>query len=113
MNEDKENILAILQRLEKIEELLSRMDRESRREEARRAAFDVKWEQLLKEHIKIQEHVKENWERLNHLELEPSREKARMWDTFTGRAIMLIGTAIGGAVLTQIPAILRLFLEAK
>jgi hypothetical protein len=113
MNEESENILAILQRLEKIEELLERMDRESRNEEARRAAFDVKWEQLMKEHVKIQEHVKENWERLNRLEQAPNAEKARMWDTFTGRAIMLIGTAIGTAILTHMPAILKLFLEGK
>jgi hypothetical protein len=67
----------------------------------------------MKEHIKNQEHIKENWERLNKLEQAPMKKKALMWDTFTGRAIMLIGTAIGGAVLTQIPAILRLFLETK
>jgi preprotein translocase subunit Sss1 len=113
MNEENENIIAILQRLEKIEILLERMDRESRNEEARKAAFDVKWDQLMKEHIKIQEHVKENWERINRLEQKPSLEKAHMWDTFTGRVIMLIGTAIGTAILTHIPAILKLLLEAK
>jgi hypothetical protein len=89
MNEESENILAILRRLEKIEELLERMDRESRSEEARKAAFDVKWDQLMKEHVKIQEHVKENWERLNRFEQAPAAEKARMWKTFTGRAVML------------------------
>ncbi|MDR3122235.1 MAG: hypothetical protein LBU16_00445 [Treponema sp.] len=113
MNEESENILAILQRLEKIEELLERMDRESRAEEARKAAFDVKWEQLMREHIKIQEHVKENWERLNILEQEPVRKKAKMWDTVTGRAIMLIGTAVATAILTQLPAILNILLGAK
>jgi hypothetical protein len=113
MTEHDENITAVLQRLEKIEALLERMDRENRNEEARRAAFDVKWDQLMREHIKIQEHVKENWERLNKLEQAPAAEKARMWDTFTGRAIMLIGTAIGTAILTHMPAILKLFLEGK
>jgi hypothetical protein len=113
VNEENEHTMAILQRLEKIEELLERMDRESRNEEARRAAFDVRWDQLMKEHIKIQEHVKENWGRLNSLEQKPYREKARMWDTFTGRAIMLIGTAIGTAILTQMPAIIKLFLGVK
>jgi hypothetical protein len=113
MNEESENILAILQRLEKIEQLLERMDRESRNEEVRKAAFDVKWEQLMREHMKLQEHVKENWERLNRLEQEPAQEKARMWDTFTGRAIMLIATAIGTAIITQMPAIIKLFLEIK
>jgi hypothetical protein len=111
MTEYDENIAAILQRLGKIEELLERMDRESRSEEARRAAFDVKWDQLMKEHVKIQEHVKENWERLNRLEQAPLVGKARMWDTFTGRAVMLIGTAIGTAILTHIPAIVKLFLR--
>ncbi|MDR0586035.1 MAG: hypothetical protein LBG26_02225 [Treponema sp.] len=43
MNEESENIMAILQRLEKIEVLLERIDREVRAEEARKAAFDVKW----------------------------------------------------------------------
>jgi ABC-type phosphate transport system auxiliary subunit len=113
MNEEKENSIAILQRLEKIEQLLERMDRESRQEEARRAAFDVKWDQLMREHAKLQEHVKENWERLNRLEQEPAREKALMWDTFTGRAIMLIATAIGTAIITQMPAIIKLFLGVK
>jgi hypothetical protein len=111
MTEHDENIEAILQRLGKIEELLERMDRDNRREEARRAAFDVKWEQLMKEHVKIQEHVKENWERLNTLELKPEQEKARMWDTFTGRAVMLIGTAVGTVILTHMPAIIKLFLR--
>jgi hypothetical protein len=109
MNEESENILAILQRLEKIEELLERMDRESRAEAARKAAFDVKWEQLMREHLKIQEHVKENWERINALEQKPLHEKARMWDTFAGRALLLVGTSIGTAVLTHIPEILKLF----
>jgi hypothetical protein len=111
--DESENIVAILQRLEKIEALLERMDRENRNEEIRAAAFDVKWDQLMKEHVKIQEHVKENWERINHLEQSPAQEKARMWDTFTGRAIMLIGTAIGTAILTHMPIIVKLFLEAK
>jgi hypothetical protein len=110
MNEDNENILAILQRLEKIEQLLERMDRENRADEVRKAAFDVKWEQLIREHFKLQEHVKENWERLNILTQEKIREKAKMWDTVTGRVLMLIITAIGTAVITQMPAILRLFL---
>jgi hypothetical protein len=109
MNEESENILAILQRLEKIEELLERIDRENRSDEIRKAAFDVKWDQLMKEHTKIQEHVKENWQRLNNLEQKPAQEKAKMWDTFTGRAIMLIGTAIGTAIVTHIPEILKLF----
>jgi hypothetical protein len=113
MNEESENILAILQRLEKIEELLERMDRENRNEEARQAAFNVRWEQLMKEHVKIQEHVKENWERLNSMEQRPVLEKARMWDTFSGRALMLAGTAIGTAIVTQMPAIIKLFLEGK
>jgi predicted nuclease with TOPRIM domain len=113
MNEESENTVAILQRLEKIEALLERIDRESRNEEARKAAFDVRWDQLMKEHLKMQEHVKENWERLNLLEQEPIRKKARMWDTVTGRAIILIGTAIATAVLTHIPAILKILLEAK
>jgi hypothetical protein len=112
-SEHDENITAILQRLDKIEALLERMDRESRSDEKWKAAFDVKWDQLVKEHVKIQEHVKENWERLNKLEQAPLAGKARMWDTLTGRAIMLIGTAIGTAVLTHIPAILKLFLEGK
>jgi hypothetical protein len=112
-SEHDENIMAVLQRLEKIEELLERMDRENRRDEARAAAFDVKWDQLMKEHIKIQEHVKENWERINKLEQEPAQKKARMWDTFTGRAVMLIGTAAGTVILTRIPAIIKLILEAK
>jgi uncharacterized membrane protein YcjF (UPF0283 family) len=111
MNEESENIVAILQRLEKIEALLERMDRESRNEEARKAAFDVKWEQLMKEHTKMQEHIKENWERLNLLEQEPMRKKAKMWDTVAGRAAILIGTAIATAVLTHIPEIVKLFLE--
>jgi hypothetical protein len=113
MNEESENILAILQRLGKIEGLLERMDRESRNEEARRAAFDVKWEQLMKEHVKIQEHVKENWERINLLQKEPLLKKARMWDTFTGRMLVLAGTAIGTAIITQMPAIIKLFLGVK
>ena len=113
MTEESENSVAILQRLEKIEALLERMDREIRAEEARKAAFDVKWDQLMKEHIKNQEHIKENWQRLNKLEQRPVQEKALMWDTFKGRAIMLTGTAVGGAVLTQIPAILKLLLEVK
>jgi ferric-dicitrate binding protein FerR (iron transport regulator) len=111
MTEHDENIAAILQRLGKIEELLERMDSDNRAEEARKAAFDVKWDQLMKEHVKIQEHVKENWERLNDLEQKPAQEKARMWDTFTGRAVMLIGTAIGTAILTHMPAIIKLFLR--
>jgi hypothetical protein len=113
VNEESENIIAILQRLEKIEDLLQRIDRENRNEEARQAAFDVRWDQLLKEHIKIQKHVKENWERLNLLEQEPTRKKAKMWDTFTGRAIMLIATAIGTAIITQMPAILKILLGVK
>jgi uncharacterized membrane protein YcjF (UPF0283 family) len=111
MTEYDENVAAILQRLEKIEELLERMDRESRGEEARRAAFDVKWGQLMKEHAKMQERVKENCERLNRMEQEPARKKARMWDTFTGRALMLIATAVGTAIVTHIPTILKLFME--
>ncbi|MDR0721071.1 MAG: hypothetical protein LBF78_15680 [Treponema sp.] len=113
MNEENENIMAILQRLQKIETLLERMDEESRKEAARKAAFDVRWEQLMREHIKIQEHVKENWERLNKLEQTPTVKKALMWDTFTGRAIMIIGTAIGTALLTHIPAVIKLFLGVK
>jgi hypothetical protein len=113
MNEENENIAAILQRLEKIEALLERMDRESRNEEARKAAFDVKWDVLMKEHTKVQEHVKENWERINRLEDMPVNQKAQRWDTFTGRAVMLISTAIGTAIITQMPAIIKLFLEAK
>jgi hypothetical protein len=110
---DRENILAILQRLNTIEELLHRMDQERRNEAASNAAFDVRWEQLIKEHVKIQEHVKENWERLNRLEQLPSMEKARMWDTFKGRALVLVGTAIGTAIVTQMPAIIKLFLGTK
>jgi hypothetical protein len=113
MSEENENIMAILQRLEKIEALLERMDTESRHESARSAAFDVKWDQLMREHIKNTEHIKENWERINKLEQKPTMEKARMWDTFTGRAFLLIGTAIGTAILTQMPAIIKLFLEGK
>jgi hypothetical protein len=113
MNDESENTIAILQRLERIEKLLERMEEESRNEAARKAAFDVRWDQLMKEHVKIQEHVKENWERLNKLEQKPTVEKARMWDTFTGRAIMLVGTAIGTAIVTQMPAIIKLFLGAK
>jgi hypothetical protein len=112
-SEHDENIMAILQRLGKIEELLERMDQENRNDDVWKAAFDVKWDQLIKEHVKIQEHVKENWERLNRLEQAPIAGKARMWDTFTGRAIMLIGTAIGTAILTHMPAIIKLFLGAK
>jgi hypothetical protein len=67
----------------------------------------------MKEHVKIQEHVKENWERLNSLEHRPTLEKARMWDTVTGRAIMIIGTAIGTALLTHMPAVIKLFLGGK
>jgi ferric-dicitrate binding protein FerR (iron transport regulator) len=111
MNEESENSMAILQRLDKIEALLERMNLESRKEEARKAAFDVRWEQLMKEHLKMQEHVKENWERLNRLEQEPTQKKAKMWDSVTGRAVMLIGTAIATAILTHIPAILKFFLE--
>jgi hypothetical protein len=113
MDEHDENIAAILQRLEKIEALLERMDRENRSDEARKAAFDVKWEQLMKEHIKIQEHVKENWERLNRLEQAPAKEKAQTWDTVKGRAIMLIATAVGTAILTHMPAIIKLLLGGK
>jgi ABC-type phosphate transport system auxiliary subunit len=113
MNEEKENILSILQRLERIEHLLERIDRENRADEARAAAFDVKWEQLMREHIKLQEHVKENWERLNGLAQEKTREKAKMWDTVTGRVLMIIVTAIGTAAITQMPAILHLFLGGK
>jgi hypothetical protein len=113
IDEHDENIAAILQRLEKIEVLLERMDRENRSDEARKAAFDVKWEQLMKEHIKIQEHVKENWERLNHLEQAPAKEKAQTWDTVKGRAIMLIATAAGTAILTHMPAIIKLLLGGK
>lgn len=113
IEERDENIAAILQRLEKIEALLERMDRESRSEEARRAAFDVKWEQLMREHVKIQEHVKENWGRINRMEQAPLAEKARIWDTVKGRVIILIGTAVGGAVITRIPEILKLFLGEK
>jgi hypothetical protein len=113
VNEHNEDIAAILQRLEKIEALLERMDRENRSDEARKAAFDVKWEQLMKEHIKIQEHVKENWERLNRLEQAPAKEKARTWDTVKGRAAMLIATAVGTAILTHMPAIIKLLLGGK
>jgi uncharacterized membrane protein YcjF (UPF0283 family) len=113
MNEENETIAAISQRLEKIEALLERMDRDNRKEEARNAAFDVKWEQLMKGHVKIQEHVKENWERINRLEQKPARDKARLWDTFTGRALVLIGTAVGTAVITQIPTIVKLLLGVK
>jgi hypothetical protein len=113
IDERDENIAAILQRLEKIEALLERMDRENRNDEKWKAAFDVKWDQLMKEHVKIQEHVKENWERLNRLEAAPAAEKAGKWDTFTGRAVMLVTTAIGTAILTHIPAILKLFLGGK
>ncbi|MDR2245277.1 MAG: hypothetical protein LBE17_01175 [Treponema sp.] len=63
MTEHDENTAAILQRLEKIENLLERMDREIHKDETWKAAFGVKWDQLMKEHIKIQEHVKENWGR--------------------------------------------------
>jgi uncharacterized membrane protein YcjF (UPF0283 family) len=110
MNEESENSMAILQRLDKIEALLERMNLESRKEEARKAAFDVRWEQLMKEHSKMQEHVKENWERLNILEQEPMRKKAKMWDTVAGRATILIGTAIATAIVTHIPTILKIFL---
>jgi hypothetical protein len=110
MNEESENIIAILQRLEKIEALLELINLENRKEEARKAAFDVRWEQLMKEHLKMQEHIKENWERLNLLEQEPMRRKAKMWDTVAGRAVILIGTAIATAILTHIPAILKILL---
>jgi uncharacterized membrane protein YcjF (UPF0283 family) len=113
MNEENENIMAILHRLEKIEALLERIDQESRNETARKAAFDVKWEQLMKEHLKMQEHIKENWERLNILEQEPMRKKAKMWDTVAGRAAILLGTAIGTAVLTHIPTILKILLGGE
>jgi ferric-dicitrate binding protein FerR (iron transport regulator) len=108
-----EDLAAILQRLDKIEALLERMDQENRKEDARQAAFNVRWEQLMKEHVKIQEHVKENWERLNKLEQEPAKEKARTWDTVKGRAAMLIATAAGTAILTHIPAIIKLLLGGK
>jgi ferric-dicitrate binding protein FerR (iron transport regulator) len=111
--ENSETVLAILTRLEKIENLLERMDRENRNEEARRAAFDVKWEQLMREHTKIQEHVKENWERLNTLEQKPDKEKARLWETFTGRTLMLLATAIAGAVVAQMPTIIKLILGVE
>jgi uncharacterized membrane protein YcjF (UPF0283 family) len=109
MNEENETIAAILQRLEKIEALLERMDRDNRKEEARNAAFDVKWEQLMKEHVMVmvsptRSALKENWERINRLEQKPARDKAQLWDTFTGRALVLIGTAVGTAVITQIPS---------
>jgi predicted RNase H-like nuclease (RuvC/YqgF family) len=110
MNEESENIIAILQRLEKIEALLERMDRENRKEEARNAAFEVKWEQLMKEHTKIQEHVKENWERINSLEQKPARDKALLWDTVTGRVLVITGTALATAILTHIPGIVKLLL---
>ena len=113
MNEENENVMAILKRLDKIESILERIDKESRKDDIWKAAFDVKWDQLMKEHVKIQEHVKENWERINRLEDAPVNQKAQLWDTFTGRAIVLIGTAIGTAVLTQLPSILKLFLEGK
>jgi uncharacterized membrane protein YcjF (UPF0283 family) len=111
ITEHDENIIAILHRLEKIEVLLERIDRENRSEEIRKAAFDVKWEQLMKEHLKIQEHVKENWERLNRLEDEPIKKKAQLWDTVTGRTLMLAGTAILTAIITHVPAIIKLFLD--
>jgi ferric-dicitrate binding protein FerR (iron transport regulator) len=113
MNEESENSMAIIQRLDKIEALLERINLENSKEAARKAAFEVRWEQLMKEHTKMQEHVKENWERLNRLEQEPTQKKAKMWDTVTGRAIMLIGTAIGTAVLTHIPEIAQFILGAK
>jgi hypothetical protein len=36
-----------------------------------------------------------------------------MWDAFTGRAILLIATAIGTAVVTQMPAVIKIFLGVK
>jgi primosomal protein N' len=114
MGEESENILAILQRLDKIEALLERMDKENRSDEARKAAFDVKWEQLMKEHSKMQEHIKENWEQINDLKREPEKKKAWLWDTVTGRVFTIVGTVLVTAILTHLPALLKLFItEAK
>jgi hypothetical protein len=111
MTEHDENTAAILQRLEKIEKLLERMDREIHKDETWKAAFEVKWDQLIKEHIKIQEHVKENWERINELEKAPLKKKAQLWDSTTGKIITLAATAIATAILTHMPSIIKLFLE--
>jgi hypothetical protein len=113
MNEKIEIDMTIFQRLERIEAILERINKEIRKDDIWKAAFDVKWEQLMKEHVKIQEHVKENWERINRLEQEPIQAKAKMWDTVTGRIIIIITTIIGTTVLNQISTILKLFLEAK
>jgi hypothetical protein len=108
--EESENIIAILQRLDKIEALLERMDREDRNDETWKAAFMVKWDHLVLEHSKNKEHIKENWERLNLLEAEPVKKKARLWDTVTGRVFVIAGTAVAAAVITHLPAIIKLFL---
>ncbi|MDR1909654.1 MAG: hypothetical protein LBQ35_07055 [Spirochaetaceae bacterium] len=109
-SEESENIIAILQRLDKIEALLERIDREGRNDETWKAAFTVKWDQLMLEHSKNKEHIKENWERLNRLEDEPVKKKARLWDTVTGRVLVITGTAAAAAVITHLPAIVKLFL---
>jgi hypothetical protein len=111
MNEYDENIAAILQRLEKIEALLERMDQEDRRDEVWKSTFNVKWEQFKNEHVKMQEHVKENWERLNRLEQEPAQKKAQLWDSVTGKVLALTVTAIATAVLTHLPAIIKLLVK--
>jgi hypothetical protein len=113
MNEYDENIVAILQRLEKIEVLLERMDRDSRSDETWKAAFTVKWDKLMEEHKKIQEHVKENWERINKLVAAPVETKAHLWDTAKGQTLMLIGVAIGSAIITHLPSIIKLFLGGQ
>jgi hypothetical protein len=106
----EEIIAAILQRLERIENLLERMDGDIRSDDTWKAAFTVRWDQLMKEHEKIKEHVKENWERLNVLEEAPTRKKAQLWDTVTGRVLVIAGTAIAAAVITHLPEIIKLFL---
>jgi hemerythrin-like domain-containing protein len=109
MTEHDENMTAVLSRLEKIEKILERIEAEDKKDAIQQAEFTVRWEHLMKEHNKIQEHVKENWERLNRLEYRPTRDKAQMWDTMVGKVFMLAITAIATAALTHIPTIIGWF----
>jgi hypothetical protein len=109
VNEESENILAVLQRLERIEGLLERMDRESRSEEARKAAFDVKRGQLMKEHGKIQEDIKAIQKRLIMLEYEPARKKALLWETYLKVRSIIIGVIIVIVTIFGMTSITKLF----
>jgi ABC-type phosphate transport system auxiliary subunit len=113
MGEDNESIIAILQRLEKTEKTLERIDLEHRKDDIKEAAFDVRWDHLAKEYKITQAQVIKIIERLDSLESAPIKTKAQLWNTVTGRVIMIMGTAIGTILIAKISAIIKLLLEAK